>query len=340
MKNVHALHPVDTGSSAWVGLAAFNKAVSDPLRLQVLRVLMHDSFGVLELCHILDTKQSGMSHHLKILAQNNLLNTRREGNSIFYSRAQQHPLPEQHMLLNAFFAAIDQLELSAEIEQRMLEVQKNRADLSLAFFRKNAEQFEQQQELIASHTLYTAWVKEHLLNKNSRQDFARQTALEIGPGNGHFLCELSPLFGKVIALDNTDEMLSLARQTARANKLDNIDFVSGDTAYAVRKKMQADVVIVNMVLHHTPSPARVFSDIAQLLKPGGLLIITEICSHDQDWVRDACGDLWQGFDPDDLIQWGQQNGLLHEQNIFQALRNGFQIQLHSFHQPLPLTKNH
>ncbi len=64
-------------------LAATLKAAGDPLRLEILRLLARDSFGVMELSRIFDTKQSGMSHHLKVLANAGLVATRREGNSIF-----------------------------------------------------------------------------------------------------------------------------------------------------------------------------------------------------------------------------------------------------------------
>ena len=60
-------------------LAAFLKAAGDPLRLEVLQVLGQNSFGVLELCEIMAMKQSGMSHHLKVLAQAGLVERRREG---------------------------------------------------------------------------------------------------------------------------------------------------------------------------------------------------------------------------------------------------------------------
>ncbi|NER61952.1 winged helix-turn-helix transcriptional regulator, partial [Pseudomonas sp. MAFF212428] len=49
-------------------LAALCKASGDPLRLKVLRALASDSFGVLELAQIFAVGQSGMSHHLKVLA--------------------------------------------------------------------------------------------------------------------------------------------------------------------------------------------------------------------------------------------------------------------------------
>ena len=32
---------------------------------------------------------------------------------------------------------------------------------------------------------------------------------------------------------------------------------------------------------------------------GGVLLVTELCRHHQDWVKDACGDVWLGFEPAD-----------------------------------------
>lgn len=64
-------------------LAAFCKAAGEPLRLNILRALSNDSFGVLELAHIFATGQSGISHHLKVLTQAGLVTSRREGNAIF-----------------------------------------------------------------------------------------------------------------------------------------------------------------------------------------------------------------------------------------------------------------
>ena len=68
-------------------LAALCKAGGDALRLNVLRALASDSFGVLELAQIFAIGQSGMSHHLKVLTQAGLLATRREGNAVFYRRS-------------------------------------------------------------------------------------------------------------------------------------------------------------------------------------------------------------------------------------------------------------
>ena len=81
-----AIDPATIQVQQLAALANLCKASSDPLRLQVLRILCRDSFGVSELCSIFDIRQPALSHHLKVLANAGLVATRREGNSIFYRR--------------------------------------------------------------------------------------------------------------------------------------------------------------------------------------------------------------------------------------------------------------
>src|SRR5690606_41219826 len=89
----------------------------------------------------------------------------------------------------------------------------------------------------------------------------------------------------------------------------------------------------NMVLYHVPAPKTSFTDAAQLLAPGGTLLITDLCHHDQVWARESCGDLWLGFEPADLSAWAQEAGLVEGQSQYSGLRNGFQIQFRLFHRP-------
>lgn len=311
-------------------LAAALKAAGDPLRLEVLHLLAHDSFGVMELSRIFATKQSGISHHLKVLATAGLVATRREGNSIYYRRA----LPDTHdsrkELLESLFRTLDLQPLSPDIQRRLAEVQRERADASQAFFHENAAKFRAQQDLIASYDVYAEAVTE-LLDKTSLS--SRQSALEVGPGEGEFLAVLAPRFERVIALDNSSSMLEKAAVSANQLELGNIQFIHGDTQSAVQQRLRADCIVINMVLHHVASPSRIFSDIAQLLNDGGALLITDLCHHDQQWAKEACGDLWLGFEPFDLTNWAQQAGFSEGLSQYIALRNGFQIQVRQFFSP-------
>ena len=60
------------------------RALSDPLRIQVIQLLRSQELCVCELCEILGTSQSKLSFHLKTLKEANLVKTRQEGRWIYY----------------------------------------------------------------------------------------------------------------------------------------------------------------------------------------------------------------------------------------------------------------
>jgi ArsR family transcriptional regulator len=308
-------------------LAALCKASGDQLRLQVLRVLRHDSLGVQELCSIFDIRQPAMSHHLKVLASAGAVTSRREGNTIFYRRATLGQHPALTELQGSLFTALDQLPLPAAVEKRMSELQEHRQQSSREFFQQNADKFRAQQDLIASYDQYGDTVAQIQRNAPLSQ---HHLALEVGPGDGAFLRELAPAFEQVIALDNSAEMLEKARGLAAEESLSNVQFIHGDTRHPELRDLQADCIVVNMVLHHTPSPADIFDDLAGSLAPSGVLLVTDLCNHDQAWARENCGDLWLGFEPGDLKLWAQSAGLSEIASEYLAQRNGFQIQVRLF----------
>jgi len=306
-------------------LAALCKASGDALRLNVLRALANDSFGVLELAQIFDIGQSGMSHHLKVLAQAELVATRREGNAIFYRRALPDGLRLGGRLHAALLDEVDDLVLPPDVQARIAQVQQRRAATSQDFFLRVEEKFRAQQDLIAGLPQY----RESLLALLDKLHFdPAASALEVGPGDGGFLPDLARRFAQVTALDNSPTMLELARQVCQREGLDNVHLQLADALGAT--DVSADCVVLNMVLHHFSDPALALRQLAKRVKAGGSLLVTELCSHDQGWARDACGDLWLGFEQDDLARWANAAGLAHGDSLYVGLRNGFQIQVRHF----------
>lgn len=306
-------------------LAALCKASGDALRLNVLRALANDSFGVLELAQIFDIGQSGMSHHLKVLAQADLVATRREGNAIFYRRALPDGLRLGGRLHAALLEEVDDLALPPDVQARIAHVQQRRAATSQDFFLRVEEKFRAQQDLIAGLPQY----RDSLLALLDKLHFdPAASALEVGPGDGGFLPDLARRFAQVTALDNSPTMLELARQVCQREGLDNVNLQLADALNAT--DVAADCVVLNMVLHHFSDPALALRQLAKRVKAGGSLLVTELCSHDQGWARDACGDLWLGFEQDDLARWANAAGLAHADSLYVGLRNGFQIQVRHF----------
>lgn len=329
--------PLPTPPAASAAVAALCKAAGDVLRLEILAVLRDNAFGVLELAHLFASGQSGMSHHLKVLATAGLVTTRRDGNAIFYRRAPIAQGDDLDELRRALFHAADQLPLAPEVVARRLDIHGERAQRSREFFRNHAARFRENQDLIAGYRDYGRAVLELLDGALSQRPVRTlpSIALEVGAGAGELLADLAPRFSQVVALDNAPEMLAQARAFAADRRLANVVCIAGDTAAAVAQGLRADVITLNMVLHHTPAPAAVIAELAAMLRAGGSLIITELCHHNQDWARTACGDLWLGFEAEELTAWARAAGLSAGERLYLAQRNGFRVQIHQFCTPIP-----
>ena len=294
------------------------KAIGDPLRAQIVQSLAEDAFGVLELCEIFEMAQPAMSHHLKILSEAGLVSRRKEGTTVFYQRM---AYPE-HALVPSLYDELDQVELDASISARLGAIHERRSQRSRDFFANNADAFEQQSELICSPDIYRETVLELVQHAHPLR---RRSALEVGPGTGTMLTDLAQDFAKVTAMDTAEEVIaSIAEEVTHDNvNLVMQDFLKTDTRECY------DLILAAMVVHHFPSPARFFKQARQLLHKSGLVIIAELCAHDQEWVQDACGDLWLGFREEQIQNWAQRAGLEIRDQQFLAQRNGFRVQVMS-----------
>ena len=70
-----------------------------------------------------------------------------------------------------------------------------------------------------------------------------------------------------------------------------------------------DGVFANMYLHHAPDPLATIKEMARVLKPAGVLCLTDLDTHDHEWQRTQMADLWLGFERDDIRRWYAEAGL-------------------------------
>jgi ubiquinone/menaquinone biosynthesis C-methylase UbiE/DNA-binding transcriptional ArsR family regulator len=303
---------------------AITKAAADPLRRDVLKLLQQDSFGVLELCHILSIAQPALSHHLKLLHQSGLLTRRRDGNTVFYRRALQSPDFPLGEYVESMFRAIDAAPLRTALAARVDDVYAERAARSRKFFSDHAERFAAQQALISAPDVYLPAVAEVV----SQSPAPRTRALDVGTGDGAALGLLAERFTDVVGIDESRSMLERAAARLRAGQPGNVTLRHGD--FTSLRSERFDAILFSMVLHHARAPGDFFAHAARLLNRGGLLLVIELCAHDQDWVREACGDVWLGFAPRDLDRWAADAQLVGGAGQYLAQRNGFRLQIKPF----------
>src|SRR5690606_3057192 len=295
-------------------------AAGDSLRLSVLQVLGQSSFGVLELCEICDMRQPAMSHHLKMLAEAGLVERRREGNAIWYSRSLASDALHQALL-----DRIDEVPPDGELAGRLSQVQARRAEHSRVWFERYAGEAGQE-ELIAAYEDYADLALELALRSVPEGELA----IEIGPGDGAFMQALSGRFRRLIGYENAPAQLARAERQLADAKVQNATLILGEWPAAAPDEAEADLVVLNMVLHHMPAPADSLRAAARRLKPGGTLLVTELCRHEEHRAHDTCGDLWLGFEEQELLAWAKRAGLEQNEVQYLAQRNGFQVQVRTF----------
>lgn len=71
-------------------LADFFKVFGDSTRIKILYVLLCSEMCVCDIAQILGMTQSAISHQLRMLRQMDLVRTRREGKTVYYSLSDGH----------------------------------------------------------------------------------------------------------------------------------------------------------------------------------------------------------------------------------------------------------
>ena len=303
-------------------VVCLGKALGDPLRARILQVLHQDSYSVSELCELFDVPQPALSHHLKILLTAGLVARRREGNNIFYRRAPG----DANGTATALLATLDQLSLTPHLRQRIAAIHRKRNAISARFFEENARQIASHQAQICEPAVYADVVLAMMENALA-EGLASGRVLEIGPGSGELLATLAPLFRQATGVDNARPMLRRAAASLAEEagvRLRHQDFMT------LPRQRRYDALVAAMVIHHQASPAAFFAQASRVLRRGGAMVVAELCRHDQDWASHACGDLWLGFEPQELHDWAGNAGFTTLESQYLAQKNGFRIQIHRF----------
>ena len=103
-------------------------------------------------------------------------------------------------------------------------------------------------------------------------------ALDVGCGGGHLTYRLAPLVSEVVACDLTESMLAAVVEQASLRGLPNIDTREAAAESLPFQTATFDVVATRFSAHHWHAFAEGIAEMARVLKPGGLALMSDVVS--------------------------------------------------------------
>lgn len=280
-------------------IVGWMSALGDPTRARILHATERHELTVADLCKILQSPQSTVSRHLKVLAEDGWLTARREGTSRLYRMARGELDPAARRLWALVREQTAATPVVQQDDQRLARVIEEQRSRSQAFFRSTAGYWDRlRAELFGDRFDLEALAG--LLD-------ADWTVGDLGCGTGRLAATLAPFVGRVVAVESSREMIDAAR--ARLGAHHNVELRTGDLEALPIEANALDAATMSLVLHHVAHPPEALAEAARVLKPGARLLIIDMYPHDRAEYREQMGHAWLGFEPERLQSWLGEAGL-------------------------------
>lgn len=272
------------------------KAVSDETRLRLVHLSLHYELNVNEIVAIMGMGQSRISRHLKILTDNRLLTSRKDGLWTFYSAAGEG---SGYRFIQSVKYLFEQDSVYKEDLAGAGRVLEERSRETVRFFDSIAEDWEKLKREIIGDIDLNGLI--------SRAVPRSDTIVDLGCGTGDLLEPLHEKAGQVIGVDRSPRMLESARKQFSGNG-QNIEFRLGELEHLPLREGEADMAVISMVLHHLPEPLKAIKEAHRVLKKNNRFIIADLLHHQQEYMRERFGDRWLGFSIADMEKWLETAG--------------------------------
>jgi SAM-dependent methyltransferase len=269
------------------------RILGDEARLRLLRVLSKQRLNVSELTAVLGLAQSGVSRHLGLLKEAGLVSEEKDGGFSYYrvaSTAGNDSTGWLWSLLDAQFtsgSADPSVRADDARLQEVLRLRKENFDAHAGPDSRDARQ------LVPGRS-WAAWSRALGLL------MPRVKAADLGCGEGYLTIEAARWASKVIAVDRSAAVLTRAKALARRRRMTNIVWKRGELEKLPIADASIDVALLSQALHHAQQPPRAVAEAARITAPGGRVLVLDLRTHHEEWVRAKLGDRRLGFDDDEL----------------------------------------
>jgi ArsR family transcriptional regulator len=282
-------------------LLAALRAAAESTRLRLLVLCARGELTVSELAQILGQSQPRVSRHLKLLCDAGLLDRFREGSWVFYRLSSGTAASALVQHLVAACGAVDRT-IALDL-QRLAMIKRQRAELAAAYFRENAARWHHIRSLYVDEREVEAALTE-ILAAASFHDL-----LDIGTGTGRMLEILGPYVGHALGIDQSREMLAVARVNLERAGLANGTVRLGDMYQLPLPDACFDAIVVHQVLHYAERPADAIAEAARVLRPEGVLIVVDFAPHTLEFLREEQAHRRLGFADGEVADWCRAAGL-------------------------------
>lgn len=277
------------------------RALADPTRLRIMRLLATMELAVGELAQVLGQSQPRVSRHIRILCDAGLAERRKEGAWVFLRSAiaedRAPPLGAAAARLlavaerdDAAFAA-----RCAEDRRHLSAIRAAREAQAANWFARHAAEWDDLRSLHAPDEP----VEQALIAALAGAEIG--ALLDVGTGTGRMAELFAGAASHVTGLDNSPEMLRLARARLQGLPAESHDLVQGDFAALPFGPASFDTVLFHQVLHYAQQPGVVLAEAARVTRPGGRIAVVDFAAHDREELRSQHAHARLGFSDEQML---------------------------------------
>ncbi len=281
------------------------RAAAEPTRLRILALLAEGEMTVSELTQVLGQSQPRVSRHLKLMGDARLLDRFPEGQWVFYRLADRPDAAPAANLARLLAAMLPDEDPQLAVDRaRLRAVKRQRSEAASAYFAANAKRWDEIRSLHIDEREVEAALAGALPTEGI------DALLDIGTGTGRVLEVLGPQVLRGVGIDQSRDMLSIARSRLEAAGLTHCHVRQGDMYALPMIAASFDAVTLHLVLHYADRPAAAIAEAARVLRPGGRLVVIDFAPHRVESLRDQHAHRRLGFSDEEIAGWCEAAGLV------------------------------
>jgi SAM-dependent methyltransferase len=260
------------------------RVLGDETRLRILSLLARDELSAREIEQVMNLGQSRISAQLAQIRESLPLRERRDGRRVYLQIDRDDA--EAARLLDFVEPMIRDRESCRSDRQNLAELRRRQAEAA----RGEAENEDRLSRNFQPGRTWEGFAR--ALLAVSRFD----RVLDIGVGDGELTALLAEASRSLVAVEPDEATRQGCARKLQRRGLEGVELRAGEIEALPAEDEAFDLVVASQVLHHAEDPAAALGECARVLVPGGQLLVLDLQSHAESWVRERFAHRHLGFD--------------------------------------------